>query len=86
MEYAELDDLYGEMNGGKAKKAKKAKKTGSKKRPLNEYFKKMLAAKKSGAASFDYKTKEGVTKTYVRKVTKSPKSGAELIVYKAKGK
>ena len=68
------------------KKPKKAKKTGSKKRPLNEYFKKMLAAKKSGAASFEYKTKAGALKTYVRKVTKSPKSGAELIVYKLKGK
>lgn len=71
-----------EFSGGK--KAKKAKKTGSKKRPLNEYFKKMLAAKKSGATSFTYKTKAGKVKTYVRKVTKSPKSGAELVVYKEK--
>jgi hypothetical protein len=69
--------------GGKPKK-KKAKKTGSKKRPLNEYFKKMLAAKKSGAKEFTYKTKAGKVKTYFRKVVKSPKSGAELVVYKEK--
>ena len=44
----------------------------------------MLAAKKSGAASFTYKTKAGKVKTYVRKISKSPKSGAELVVYKEK--
>jgi hypothetical protein len=68
----------------KAKKVKKPKKTGSKKRPLNEYFKKMLDAKKRGLKEFTYKTKAGDVKTYVRKVTKSPKSGAELVVYKEK--
>ena len=54
------------------------------KRPLNEYFKKMLDAKKKGLSEFSYTTKEGKTKTYVRKETKSPKSGASLIVYKEK--
>lgn len=70
--------------GGKPKKSKKPKKTGSKKRPLNEYFKKMLDAKKRGLKEFSYKTKAGKVKTYVRKVSKSPKSGAELVVYKEK--
>jgi hypothetical protein len=54
----------------------------SRKRPLNEFFKKMLKAKKSGAKEFTYKPKGGITKTYVRKISKSPKSGVELVVYK----
>jgi hypothetical protein len=39
----------------------------------------MLKAKKSGAKDFKYKGN-----TYVRKETKSPKSGAKLTVYKKK--
>lgn len=69
-----------DFTGGKPKK----KKTTGKKRPLNEYFKLMLNAKKKGLKQFSYKTKDGKVKTYVRKVSKSPKSGAELVVYKEK--
>lgn len=57
---------------GKPKKASKPKK----KRPLNEYFKKMLEAKESGASSFTYKGS-----TYKRK-TVTLKSGATQVVYK----
>ena len=38
----------------------------------------------SGSANVTYKTKAGKVKTYFRKVVKSPKSGAELVVYKEK--
>ena len=41
---------------------------------MNEYFRKMTAAKKSGAASFEYKGK-----TYVKKTTKTG-----MIIYKKK--
>ena len=72
---------------GKKKPLKKTKKTkkhvkktkSSKKRPLNAYFKLMLDAKKKGLKEFKYKNN-----VYVRKVTKSPRSGAELVVYKKK--
>ena len=70
--------------GGKPKKSKKPKKTGSKKRPLNEFMKKKEDARKRGLKEFTYKRKDGKVVTYVRKVSKSPKSGAELVVYKAK--
>ena len=68
----------------KKKKTKKTvfgkKKSKSKtKRPLNEYFKLMLDAKKKGLKEFKYKNH-----TYLRKVVKSPRSGAELVVYKKK--
>ena len=49
----------------------------SRKRPLNEFFKLMLKAKKSGAKDFKYKSH-----TYVRKDSKSPKSGSVITVYK----
>lgn len=45
---------------------KGAKKAPGKKRPLNEYMKKAQAARKSGAASFQYKDK-----TYYKKMTKT---------------
>lgn len=51
----------------------------SRKRKLNKYFKLMLKAKESGAKEFKYKGA-----TYVRKISKSPKSGVELVVYKKK--
>ena len=57
---------------------KTTKKKGTKKK-LNEYFKLMLDAKKKKLEEFTYKGKK-----YVRKVSKSPRSGAELIVYKKK--
>ena len=44
----------------------------AKKRKINDYFKKMLAAKKSGAVSFSYNGK-----TYKKKKTKTG-----LITYK----
>jgi len=50
--------------GKKSKKSKKSRKgsrktrkKGKRKRPLNAYFKMMLAAKKAGSASFKYKGK-----------------------------
>ena len=72
--------------GGKPAKKKPAKKTTTgKKKPLNEFFKLMLDAKKKGLKEFSYKSKTtGKMKTYVRKVSKSPKSGVELVVYKEK--
>lgn len=63
----------------KPHKKKHVKKTSGKKRPLNAYFKLMLDAKKRGLKEFKYKNN-----VYVRKVTKSPRSGAELVVYKKK--
>ena len=42
------------------------KKSGGKKRPLNAYMKKVMAARKSGAASFVYNDK-----TYYKKMTKT---------------
>ena len=41
----------------KSRKNNRAKKRVSKKRPLNQFFKQMLAAKKAGLKSFQYKGK-----------------------------
>lgn len=59
-------------------KSPKSSKRKSKK-PLNAFFKSMLKAKKNGDKEFTYKSK-----TYVRKISKNPRSGVELVVYKEK--
>lgn len=63
---------------------KHTKKTshGKKKRPLNEFFKKMTNAKKKGLKDFKYTDKNGKTKIYDRKEKVSKKSGAVLVYYK----
>ncbi len=67
-----------EFVGGKKKKGKSAKrgKTSKKgKRGMNEFFKLLLKAKKTGAAFFKYKGK-----TYKKKV--GTKKNKKLVVYK----
>ncbi len=62
------------MVGGKRKKTGSRKK-GKKGKKLNEFFKLMIAAKKSNAPSFKYKGK-----TYKRKV--GTKKNKTMVVYK----
>lgn len=60
---------------GKILKGAKKKAAGGKKRPLNAYMKKVMAARSSKAASFEYNGK-----TYYRKMTKTG-----MAVYSLKG-
>ena len=48
-----------------------------KKRPLNEFMKRLIKAKKNNDESFEYKSKDGV-KSYRRQTTKTG-----MIIYKA---
>jgi hypothetical protein len=50
---------------------KKKSSTGKKKRPLNEYLKASINAKKKGLDSFKYKAKNGIEREYVSALTKS---------------
>jgi hypothetical protein len=53
---------------------------GGKKRPLNEYFKKSIDARKKGLDSFKYKAKNGVERVYV--AIKSKKTGMRMFKLK----
>ena len=73
-----MNDEPEEFVGGKKKKGKSAKrgKTSKKgKRGMNEFFKLLLKAKKTGAAFFKYKGK-----TYKKKV--GTKKNKKLVIYK----
>jgi len=66
----------------------RAKNATKKKRKMNDFFKKLMAAKKKNAISFDYKPKGAKkTKTYCRQEkTVKLRGGAEtlLVYYKAR--
>ena len=65
--------------GGKTRKSASKKNVDGKSRKLNDYFVKMLDAKKRGLASFTYKGS-----TYVRKMN-SIRDGAKAVpIYKKK--
>ncbi len=73
----DIEEPFAGMVGGKRKKAgsRKKGKKGKKGKKLNEFFKLMIAAKKSNAPSFKYKGK-----TYKRKV--GTKKNKTMVVYK----
>lgn len=70
----DIEESFAGMVGGKRKKTGSRKK-GKKGKKLNEFFKLMIAAKKSNAPSFKYKGK-----TYKRKV--GTKKNKTMVVYK----
>ena len=53
-----------QLEGGKYKRRTQKRKRKRSNKRLNGYFKKMLAAKRSGAPSFEYTNKHGKTHTY----------------------
>ena len=74
-----VDDNESGMNGGKrgktSRKGKKRMKKSRKGKKMNEFFKLLIKAKKSGAPSFVYKGN-----TYKKKV--GTKKNPKLIIYK----
>jgi hypothetical protein len=65
------------MNGGKTLRKSNSTSSGTR-RKLNDYFKKLLEAKKKGAASFMYKGKK-----YERKMHSIRKGAPAMPIYKA---